>query len=164
MFFFLRKSMKIVALSSKIVPAARPPVRPPSARRPPVRPPPVRPSVRPSTRSGAGRTYIHRTPDWPPWAAVTRIVSILYIERIAYMNTYIHMSCTYSSHALCEVLILPSLLEQHVYNKSWVFGLICPPLKGHGIRDSFITTQSIDLTCTYTYIYTLVSLSLSLYI
>ena len=52
-------------LSFKIGPAARPPVRPPSARRPPVRPPPVRPSVHPSARSGAGRTYIHKTPDRP---------------------------------------------------------------------------------------------------
>ena len=59
--------MKIVVLSFKIVPAARPPVRPPSAR-----PPSARPPVRPSARSGAGRTYIHKTPDRPPWAAVTR--------------------------------------------------------------------------------------------
>ena len=55
--------MKIVVLSFKIVP-----VRPPgrghlSSARPP---------VRPSARAGAGRTYIHKTPDRPPWAAVTR--------------------------------------------------------------------------------------------
>ena len=60
--------MKIVVLSFKIVPAARPPVRPPSAR-----PPSARPPVRPSARSGAGRTYIHKTPDRPPWTAVTRM-------------------------------------------------------------------------------------------
>ena len=36
---------------------------------PPVRP---RPPVRLSARAGAGRTYIHKTPDRPPWAAVTR--------------------------------------------------------------------------------------------
>ena len=30
------------------------------------------PAVFPSARSGGGRTYIHKTPDRPPWAAVTR--------------------------------------------------------------------------------------------
>ena len=62
--------MKIVVLSFKIGPAARPPVRPPSAR-----PPSACPPVRPSARAGAGRTYIYKTPDRPPWAAVTRIKS-----------------------------------------------------------------------------------------
>ena len=50
--------MKIVVLSFKIGPAARPPVRPPSARRPPARPPPVRPSVRPPGPGPAEPIYI----------------------------------------------------------------------------------------------------------
>ena len=60
--------MKIVVLSFKIVSAARPHghAHPPSAH-PPVRLP---------ARAGAGRTYIHKTPDRPPWAAVTRIINI----------------------------------------------------------------------------------------
>ena len=33
----------------------------------------LRPPVRPSARAGAGRTYIHKTPDRTPWAAVNRI-------------------------------------------------------------------------------------------
>ena len=49
--------MKIVVLSFKIVPAARPSARP-SARRPPVRPPPVRPSVRPPGPGPAEPIYI----------------------------------------------------------------------------------------------------------
>ena len=49
--------MKIVVLSFKIGPAARPPVRPPSARRPPVRPS-ARPSVRPPGPGPAEPIYI----------------------------------------------------------------------------------------------------------
>ena len=55
--------MKIVVVSFKTpLPPVRPPVRPQSSL----------PPVRPSARAGAGRTYIHKTPDRPPWAAVIR--------------------------------------------------------------------------------------------
>ena len=30
------------------------------------------PTFRPSARAGAGQTYIHKTPDRAPWAAVIR--------------------------------------------------------------------------------------------
>ena len=67
--------MKIVVLSFKIGPAARTPVRPPSAR-----PPSACPPVRPSARAGAARTYIHKTPDRPPWAAVTRKPMMVFVQ------------------------------------------------------------------------------------
>ena len=78
--------MKTVILSFKtpLLPA-RLPIRPftlhpafvlpfrPSVRvRPPVRPASALPPVRPTARAGAGRTYMHNTPDRPLWAAVTR--------------------------------------------------------------------------------------------
>ena len=46
----------------KIVAPVRLPFRPPIRLRPP---------VRLSARAGAGRTSIYKTPDRPPWAAVT---------------------------------------------------------------------------------------------
>ena len=80
--------MKIVVLSFKIVPAARPPVRPPSARRPPVRPPPVRPSVRPPGPGPAEPIYIKLPIDRHGWLLQCTRMNKLFcsrtFERVSY--------------------------------------------------------------------------------
>ena len=70
---------------------------------PPVRPQSGLPPVRPSARAGAGRTCIHKTPDRPQWAAVTRS----YWQLIAAVHFGGHVCGKRHLNCTCFVLLAP---------------------------------------------------------